>query len=166
VSGVRERGNASMKPHPRIRKTIKWGGAAVTVLLVVVWFGSGWRGVRWRNPRWDLSIYEGRFRVYRAPAQYVQPADPTKFQWPLYCHGWKWNTNWVVIRDLWSIDLPLVWPTTAVFALTSIAWIIDVRVQRRTRLNLCQRCGYDLAGLLSDANCPECGVLRNGSPTQ
>ena len=31
-----------MKPHPRIRKTIKWGGAAVTVLLVVVWIGSGW----------------------------------------------------------------------------------------------------------------------------
>jgi hypothetical protein len=26
-----------MTPHPRIRKTIKWGGAAVTVLLVVVW---------------------------------------------------------------------------------------------------------------------------------
>ncbi len=34
-----------MKPHPRppiIRKTIKWGGAVVTVLLVVVWIGSGW----------------------------------------------------------------------------------------------------------------------------
>jgi hypothetical protein len=31
-----------MKPHPRIRKTIKWGGAAVTLLLVVVWVGSGW----------------------------------------------------------------------------------------------------------------------------
>jgi len=26
-----------MKPHPRIRKAIKWGGAAVTVLLVVLW---------------------------------------------------------------------------------------------------------------------------------
>ena len=30
----------SMKPHPRIRKTIKWGGAAVTLLLVVVWIDS------------------------------------------------------------------------------------------------------------------------------
>jgi hypothetical protein len=29
-----------MKPHPRIRKTIKWGGAAVTLLLVVVWIAS------------------------------------------------------------------------------------------------------------------------------
>ena len=31
-----------MKSHPRIRKAIKWGGAAVTVLLVVVWIGSAW----------------------------------------------------------------------------------------------------------------------------
>ena len=29
-----------MKPHPRIRKTIKWGGAVVTVLLVGVWVDS------------------------------------------------------------------------------------------------------------------------------
>ena len=29
-----------MKPHPRVRKTIKWGGAVVTVLLLLVWFGS------------------------------------------------------------------------------------------------------------------------------
>ncbi len=36
-----------MKPHPRIRKTIKWGGAVVTVLLVVVWGGSGWWDVVW-----------------------------------------------------------------------------------------------------------------------
>ena len=31
-----------MKPHPRVRKTIKWGGAVVTVVLLVVWIGTGW----------------------------------------------------------------------------------------------------------------------------
>jgi hypothetical protein len=31
-----------MRPHPRIRKTIKWGGATVTLLLVVLWIGSNW----------------------------------------------------------------------------------------------------------------------------
>jgi hypothetical protein len=31
-----------MKPHPRIRKTVKWGGAAVSVVLMVVWVGSRW----------------------------------------------------------------------------------------------------------------------------
>ena len=51
-----------MKPHPRIRKTIKWGGAAATVLLVVVWIGSGWVVLGWghsprnraRHPRREL----------------------------------------------------------------------------------------------------------------
>jgi len=43
-----------MKPHPRIRKTIKWGGAAVTVLLVVAWVGSATRG---------LTAYYGRVTV-------------------------------------------------------------------------------------------------------
>ena len=31
-----------MKPHPRIRKTVKWGGAAVSVVLMVAWVGSKW----------------------------------------------------------------------------------------------------------------------------
>jgi hypothetical protein len=31
-----------VKPHPRIRKTVKWGGAVASVLLVAVWIGSGW----------------------------------------------------------------------------------------------------------------------------
>ena len=26
----------------RVRKTVKWGGLVLTVLLVVVWIGSGW----------------------------------------------------------------------------------------------------------------------------
>src|SRR4051812_37657088 len=38
-----------MKPHPRIRKTIKWGGAVLTVLLVALWIGSGWWS--WYSPR-------------------------------------------------------------------------------------------------------------------
>ncbi len=35
-----------MKPHPKIRKTVKWAGAVVSALLVVVWAGSAW---------WSLS---------------------------------------------------------------------------------------------------------------
>ena len=40
----------AMKPHARIRKTVKWGGAAMTVLLVVVWIGSGFMVVEWARP--------------------------------------------------------------------------------------------------------------------
>ncbi len=149
-----------MKPHPRIRKTIKWGGAVVTVLLVVVWVGSGWRGARWSDSRWDVSIYEGRFRVFRARIQDVKARDAAKLQWPLYCHGWKWNTNWIIIQDLWSIDLPLVWLAAPVLAITFISWMIDIRTHKRGKLNLCSKCRYDRTGLASSAVCPECGELR------
>ena len=43
-----------MKPHPKIRKTIKWGGAVVTVLLVVVWIGSGWWGAEYTTRQGKL----------------------------------------------------------------------------------------------------------------
>src|SRR4051812_29229868 len=36
-----------MQPHPRIRKTIKWDGLVLTVLLVGAWIGSGWWNVAW-----------------------------------------------------------------------------------------------------------------------
>ena len=56
-----------MKPHPRIRKTIKWGGAAVTVLLVVVWVGSGWLSVGWVPGLWSIDIAQGQM-WYSKPA--------------------------------------------------------------------------------------------------
>src|ERR1043165_2134481 len=31
-----------MKPRPRMRATIKWGGAVITVLLLIGWVGSRW----------------------------------------------------------------------------------------------------------------------------
>lgn len=48
-----------MKPHPRIRKAVKWGGAAVTVLLVVVWIGSGWWEVRCDSRKYRASLSGG-----------------------------------------------------------------------------------------------------------
>src|SRR5438045_122692 len=49
-----------MKPHPRIRKAIKWGGAAVTVFFVVVWIGSGWWTFEWRyTPSRDVFVMAG-----------------------------------------------------------------------------------------------------------
>ena len=48
---------STMKPHPKLRKTITWGGAAVTVLLVVVWIGSSsYRAVR---GSWTMSQTAG-----------------------------------------------------------------------------------------------------------
>ena len=48
-----------MKPHPRIRKTVKWGGAAVTVLLGVVWIASLWICIYFSAPHLAGSVQRG-----------------------------------------------------------------------------------------------------------
>src|SRR5437773_2597147 len=48
-----------MKPHPRIRRTMKWTGAVVTVLLVIVWVGSGWWGVSVVAPPISVNVLDG-----------------------------------------------------------------------------------------------------------
>ncbi len=54
----------TMKPHPRIRKTIKWGGAVVTVVLVVVWVLSQWWQMGWTTPHgWGMTVSRGALVV-------------------------------------------------------------------------------------------------------
>src|SRR5258705_5976109 len=36
-----------MRPRPRIRKTVKWGGLAVSVFVAVLWVGSRWIDIGW-----------------------------------------------------------------------------------------------------------------------
>lgn len=66
-----------MKPHPRIRQTIKWTGAAVTVLLVAILAGT-WTGP-W-SVRRDQTVGGGtgssrtRFQHVRLSVHYAEVA--------------------------------------------------------------------------------------------
>ena len=52
-----------MKPHPRIRKTIKWGGMAVIVLLMVATIVTGWTGFYWIHASgYGVQVSAGRFQ--------------------------------------------------------------------------------------------------------
>ncbi len=161
-----------MKPHPRIRKTIKWGGAAVTVLLVVAWIGSGLYGVDW-NGAADLgrgeyrSIELFRGRVYwgydYAPGQPHHPgigwctnpqSAPFVFNWWFF-----WNPP-----PFTALAVPL-WPLCGFSLLATWgAWRLDTLARRRARVGFCPKCGYDRTGLVgvggaAGAVCPECGRL-------
>jgi hypothetical protein len=152
-----------MNPHPRIRKTIKWGGAAVTVLLVVVWIGSGWWPGRvvlcYSYAKWSFGFGDiGRWNpdppmhgvkqelfVYKLPY----------FQVGLWGFGWR-GISW----SDWSCAFPLWIPALLVGSTSAAAWISDRAAKRRelvARLNLCPKCNYDRTGLAKDAVCPECG---------
>ncbi len=161
-----------MKPHPRIRKTIKWGGAAVTVLLVVVWIGS-WR---WSISYWRyrthfntelFALNNGRIRTYvelgkldqediNAPTEWCTPASrpPSHQRW-FYLNRCSYGRDLTV----YFIDAP-IWGAAALALLaTIIAAHLDARARRRARLDLCSTCTYDRTGLAPDVVCPECGTL-------
>ena len=146
-----------MKPHPRIRKTVKWGGAAVTVLLVVVWTGSisiacstpwGYEAIGWTG----VVLFTRRFQehtVYppQGPHVYFGSANSALEFWRM------------LHSSTWSIVVPL-WPAVvATLTLTAFAWRLDTLARRRARAGFCPKCNYNRTGLAAGAVCPECGNL-------
>jgi hypothetical protein len=145
-----------MKPHPRIRRSIKWGGLALCLLLAGVWvrsecvwetfLGSYWQVWSWRGAcgihRHDFNyLVAGYLRIPdgSAPARYTMPV----IDWTSSLQG--------AIIPFWVLLLPTLLATAA-------AWRLDARARRRARAGLCATCHYDRAGLATSAVCPECGA--------
>jgi hypothetical protein len=163
-----------MQPHPRIRKTIKWGGAVITVLLVVVWIGSGWLGVDWTafdgTTKTDVAFQTGAFVVseYKLPSRmlnYMQVRAPG-FSFPqpgfstyaIADARWEWGFSEGSYGGVWQLSIP-IWPLVLVIGLATVtSWRFDTLARRRAKLNLCPNCGYDRTGLAIGAACPECGT--------
>jgi hypothetical protein len=149
-----------MRPHPRIRKTIKWGGAAATLLLVVVWIGSSWIWIDYDGNSFDMSVDFGRIsltvcgdsNIDDHPGWYVRGAPPKARG----LFGWTFERifPWA---DATRYYVPLWAPTGLMLAMAGSAWSLDTVARRRARLNLCPKCNYDRAGIAADAVCPECG---------
>jgi hypothetical protein len=160
-----------VKPHPRIRKTVKWGGAVVSVLLVVVWVGSGWWSAAWYGANGyavyveegvavirhvDPSSWQGWTETNsvkptpseRVPRFSFQRERSLQFQWT---SGWhSRGLNWTVLFGLWI-------PPSLLGVATAAAWRLDTLARRRARVGLCPTCNYDRTGLPPGAVCPECG---------
>jgi hypothetical protein len=164
---VRGRLTITMKPHPKLRKTIKWGGAAVTVLLVVVWIGSGWVWVSWNPHPLTRSISDRQRHVsvaggcicsssFKAMAGVILPSgvDAGRMQ-----RSFRWIPEYWGSYTSDRLVVPL-WPACMISGLlTGAAWRLDTLAHRRAggRLNLCPKCNYNRAGIAKDAVCPECG---------
>jgi hypothetical protein len=148
-----------MQPHPRIRKTIKWGGAAVTVLLVVVWIASGWAAVGWYGESgFGVRIGEGGLQVGRYPTVWPGGASlPQGLTWDR-SESAAFSPGFMSDGISAHAFVPLWIMFAIVLAPTVFAWRLDARARPRARLNLCQKCAYDRAGLASPAKCPECGA--------
>ncbi len=152
-----------MKPHPRIRKTIKWGGAVVTVLLGVVWIGSLWWLANHTSPFGNSEqVGCGAVWIVRSHSPNAGIASAI-FQVRRHSEQPVWTPVWGShgMPGGWYLRLPLWLPMTFLVAITLAAWRVDTLARRRARLNLCPKCNYDRTGLRGGAGavCPECGAL-------
>jgi len=120
---------------------VKWGGAAVSVLLVAVWIATEIWSFGWGGPP-GRAIYFSGGQLLSGQAYAAEGG-----------------------RD-WGIDttfpVPLWLPAIAVLIPTTIAWRLDSLARRRARLNFCPKCSYDRTGLAAGAVCPECGSKAGG----
>ena len=144
-----------MKPHPRIRKTVKWGGAVVSVVLLAAWVGCNWWWVQWKAAGGGVVIVSaGRITV-------GDVGSGGSFSgWKVGTYRgaleWWYMSNWT--GSVWWIDTPLWIPVVPTLLVTAAAWRMDLALRRRERMGKCAKCGYDRTGLALGAVCPECGA--------
>jgi hypothetical protein len=152
-----------MKPHPRIRKTIKWAGVAVTVLLVAVWIGSGWKAIAWRGSGGGYArLSSGEVQIGAARSN--SDLDHAVLAIRLI-DAWRGDgaSFWTNTQFGWLLSMP-VWPVAcACVAITGVAWRLDTLANRRERAGKCPKCGYDRQGLAPEAICPECGTTARSA---
>lgn len=138
---------------------MKWGGAVVTVVLLVVWIGSGWWSVHYFPPGHSvIGVSVGQVHV----AQTTMANDPSLVG--LHTHGpmrfrfkWWFDRNGLSTAQQWSVPM---WVVVLPVGLGTLGlWWLDAQATRRERRGRCAGCCYDRTGLAANAVCPECGTL-------
>ncbi len=150
-----------MKSHPRIRKTVKWGGAVLTVLFLTIWISSRWWYLDYlsRGGTWTVGVSEGTVSIGQVtPSGWPNPPPPWYYGFldpPLHLAWWfDWGS---LPPSDWWFFVPLWVPAAATLLATGAAWRLDALARRRARAGCCAKCGYDLTGNTTGI-CPECGA--------
>ena len=147
-----------MRPHPRIRRLVKWGGLALTGLLVVAWVGSGWGYVNLRiTEQIKVGLDNGRMTFDSFPDGERYSVDlmwwgPSQGRRP----NWRWWYYWDRFSGIVQLHIPLWFAIAPCLGTTATAWLMD-RIARQRGKKRCGNCGYDRAGIDAAAPCPECG---------
>jgi len=147
-----------MRPHPRIRKTIKWGGLVVAVAIASLW-GFSLR-VHLRGEAlcgYMTSFAHGHCRVsHLVPS----PVHQTHFTYNVMNVPLRpaWGFEYYAQDSYWSARFPLWLPFLLVAIPTALAWRLDTLATRRARVGMCPKCSYPRTGLAPSSPCPECGA--------
>ena len=148
-----------MSIRTAIRKSVKWGGAALAVVLLVAWVGSDY-GI-WSLPnagRHRFWISEGGI-AWSADSQDV-PLTRGSFSFGAIDLKFRWAFSYSEYPENAVLFIPLWAPLLLTLIPTGLAWRFDLIARRRSRRGTCMKCGYARSGLAAGAVCPECGTSQ------
>ena len=140
----------------RVRSTIKWGGTVLTVLLLVVWYGSVWWTVGfYLEPTVGLGVVAGRVFIDWEEPWSIIPVD---WSWVLpgrpFLFSWWFDGSRITMGGVTYNEVLI--PTWVLIVLVATPTLWLWRCDRRRQPGLCLKCGYDLRGA-DHRVCPECG---------
>jgi hypothetical protein len=153
-----------MRPHPRIRKTAKWGALSLFALSCAGWVTGRFAIAQWGDwQRGYVSVCGGDL-VVEWPVGGAPDGPPRRLLVVAGRGGSRGRP--IATRDAthWLVVVPLWLAAGAAGAVAAAAWALDARSRRRAMAGRCARCGYDCAGLAVGVPCPECGHTPTPPP--
>ncbi len=161
----------------RVRRVVKWGGMAASLVLMLLWAATEFWDVSIRStPKAGYTWWLGfRYGVFYALHAAVGPAvEPPGFHWhrhtdrdtvrDRFYYGFSLpRTQRGLARHRtspgpvgWRFSVVPLWaPLLALGVPAFSLWWVD---RRRFPSGHCRGCGYDLTGNVS-GSCPECGAV-------
>jgi len=148
-----------------IRKSVKWGGAALCLPLTAAWIGSGFYGPYFLSGDIWVMLDAGCIKL-------VWTKTPRKLSWWPPVGPVLWTTqhpaySWTYYRGRININetmfVPLWFAIAPAALATLFAWRQDAMARRRRHGVECPKCGYDIRGLPPSSPCPECGTAAAGA---
>lgn len=153
-----------MKRRSRLRRVVKWGGVALSLLVLLVWIVTLWRNLGFfyvkslvRGMQFtevgvgQAELWCSRYDLPKGPEPtrsfkfYLTPPNDSQYR--------HWLPHVVRHQGFCRVILPLWIPLWLVALPTIFLFWHDCRVPP----GHCQTCGYDLTGNTSGV-CPECGT--------
>ncbi len=160
----------AMRPRPKLRTLCRWMLTILTVVLVVVWIGSGWFSVHYLRYASLLdtklmlvsNLDRGLIHVdFTFDLSRILSIDYIGDGWKLLRRDafdielWKWVG--VINKPLNAVSLPLWLPALLLAIANALMWRTHI-IARRRKPGMCKKCGYDISGLVGKEACPECGM--------
>lgn len=146
-----------MRRPSRLRRIAKWGGIALSMVLVLAWCGSYFRMRGWSSTKTRVTVYRGVVIMDQSEKPFFAPGwlnvlvddqGSPVYLWVPSIKAFRLRSvNWRVVQ----YRLPLWVP----FVIVAIPTAFLFRRDRRPLPGHCS-CGYDLTGNVS-GRCPECG---------